>query len=57
MKTVLQTQYRIDDAEKMKHPEQNPDEIVLEDVKMFHLESMNERTLCCLLYTSDAADE
>jgi len=23
--------------------EQNPDEIVLKDVKMFHLESMNER--------------
>jgi hypothetical protein len=31
----------------------NPDEIVLEDVKMFHLESMNERTLWVGCYTKD----
>jgi len=47
------TQYSIDDAERMKHPEQNPDEIVLEDVKMFHLESMNERSLWIGVYTQD----
>jgi len=47
------TQYSIDDAERMKHPEQNPDEIVLEDVKMFHLESMNERTLWIGVYGDD----
>jgi hypothetical protein len=29
----------------------NPDEIVLEDVKMFHLESMNERELWIGCYT------
>jgi len=47
------TQYSKDDAEKMKHPIQNPDEIVLEDVKMFHLESMNERSLWVGVYTQD----
>jgi len=47
------TQYSIDDAERIKHPEQNPDEIVLEDVKMFHLESMNERSLWVGVYTQD----
>lgn len=31
----------------------NPDEIVLEDLKMFHLESMNERTLWVGCYTKD----
>ena len=30
---------------------ENPDEIVLEEVKMFHLESMNERTLWIGVYT------
>ena len=29
----------------------NPDEIVLEDVKMFHLESMDEDTLWIGVYT------
>jgi len=29
--------------ELMSKSTENPDEIVLEDVKMFHLESMNER--------------
>jgi len=47
------TQYSKDDAERMKSPEQNPDEIVLEDVKMFHLESMNERNLWVGVYTQD----
>jgi hypothetical protein len=32
---------------------ENPDEIVLEDVKMFHLESMNERALWIGCYTQD----
>lgn len=31
----------------------NPDEIVLEDLKMFHLESMNERTLWIGCYMKD----
>ena len=30
---------------------ENPDEIVLEEVKMFHLENMNERTLWIGVYT------
>jgi len=47
------TQYSIDDAKRMKHPIQNPDEIVLEDVKMFHLESMNERSLWVGVYTQN----
>jgi len=29
---------------------ENPDEIVLEDIKMFHLESMNERSLWIGVY-------
>ena len=33
--------------------QENPDEIVLKDVKMFHLESMNERTLWIGVYTQD----
>ena len=32
----------------------NPDEIVLENVKMFHLESMNERALWIGCYTQDS---
>jgi hypothetical protein len=32
---------------------ENPDEIVLEDVKMFHLESMNEDTLWIGVYGQD----
>ena len=32
---------------------ENPDEIVLEEVKLFHLESMNERTLWIGVYTED----
>jgi hypothetical protein len=32
---------------------ENPDEIVLENVKMFHLESMNERTLWIGCYTQN----
>jgi len=36
-----------------KSPEQNPDEIVLKDVEMFHLESMNERSLWVGVYTQD----
>jgi tagatose-1,6-bisphosphate aldolase non-catalytic subunit AgaZ/GatZ len=32
---------------------ENPDEIVLEEVKLFHLESMNERSLWVGIYTQD----
>jgi len=32
---------------------ENPDEIVLKDVEMFHLESMNERSLWVGVYTQD----
>jgi hypothetical protein len=32
---------------------ENPDEIVLENVKMFHLESMNERALWIGVYTQN----
>jgi len=32
---------------------ENPDEIVLKDVEMFHLESMNERTLWIGVYGKD----
>jgi hypothetical protein len=32
---------------------ENPDEIVLEEVKMFHLESMNERNLWVGIYTQN----
>lgn len=38
---------------KLVRWEENPDEIVLEEVKMFHLESMNERTLWIGVYTQD----
>ena len=36
---------------KLVRWEENPDEIVLEEVKLFHLESMNERTLWVGVYT------
>ena len=39
--------------EQMNDEMQNPDEIVLKDVEMFHLESMNERTLWCGVYGKD----
>jgi len=32
---------------------ENPDEIVLEDVKMFHLEQMNSRTIWVGCYTQN----
>jgi len=38
---------------KMTERLTNPDEIVLENVKMFHLESMNERTLWIGVYGED----
>ena len=38
---------------KLVRWEENPDEIVLEEVKMFHLESMNERSLWIGCYTQD----
>ena len=36
---------------KLVRWEENPDEIVLEEVKLFHLEQMNERTLWVGVYT------
>ena len=38
---------------KLVRWEENPDEIVLEEVEMFHLESMNERSLWVGIYTQD----
>jgi hypothetical protein len=38
---------------KMSKFTENPDEIVLENVKMFHLESMNERALWIGVYGKD----
>jgi hypothetical protein len=38
---------------KMSRFTENPDEIVLKDVEMFHLESMNERTLWIGVYGKD----
>ena len=38
---------------KMSRFTENPDEIVLKDVEMFHLESMNSRTLWCGVYGKD----
>jgi len=38
---------------KLVRWEENPDEIVLEEVKLFHLESMNERSLWIGVYTED----
>jgi len=40
-------------AEREAVNEENPDEIVLQDIQMFHLESMNERTLWIGVYTED----
>lgn len=37
----------------MSRFQENPDEIVLQDIQMFHLESMNERTLWIGVYTED----
>jgi hypothetical protein len=33
--------------------QENPDEIVLKGIDLFHLESMNERTLWIGVYTKD----
>ena len=50
--TIIGVEYkRVEN--KMSRFTENPDEIVLEDVKMFHLESMNERTLWIGVYTKD----
>lgn len=37
----------------MSRFQKNPDEIVLENIKMFHLESMTERALWIGVYTND----
>ena len=50
--TIMGVEYkRVEN--KMSRFAENPDEIVLEDVKMFHLESMNERTLWVGVYTQN----
>ena len=38
---------------KMSRFTENPDEIVLKDIDLFHLESMNERTLWIGVYTQN----
>ena len=38
---------------KLVRWEENPDEIVLEEVKLFHLEQMNPRTIWIGCYTQD----
>jgi hypothetical protein len=38
---------------KLVRWEENPDEIVLGEVELFHLESMNERSLWVGIYTQD----
>jgi len=40
-------------AEREAANKENPDEIVLQDIQMFHLESMNERTLWIGVYTKN----
>jgi hypothetical protein len=42
-----------DEGDEMSRFQKNPDEIVLENVKLFHLESMNERTLWVGVYTQN----
>jgi hypothetical protein len=37
----------------MSRFQENPDEIVLKGIDLFHLESMNERTLWIGVYTKD----
>jgi len=50
--TIMGVEYkRVEN--KMSRFTENPDEIVLEDVKMFHLESMNEDTLWIGVYGQD----
>jgi len=50
--TIMGVEYkRVEN--KMSRFTENPDEIVLKDVEMFHLESMNERSLWVGIYTQD----
>ena len=50
--TIMGVEYkRVEN--KMSRFTENPDEIVLKDVEMFHLESMNERTLWIGVYRQD----
>ena len=50
--TIMGVEYkRVEN--KMSRFTENPDEIVLKDVEMFHLESMNERTLWIGVYGKD----
>jgi hypothetical protein len=50
--TIMGVEYkRVEN--KVSRFTENPDEIVLEDVKMFHLESMNERALWIGVYGQD----
>jgi hypothetical protein len=50
--TIMGVEYkRIEN--KMSRFTENPDEIVLKDIDLFHLESMNERTLWIGVYGKD----
>ena len=50
--TIMGVEYkRVEN--KMSRFAENPDEIVLKDVEMFHLESMNEDTLWIGVYGKD----
>jgi hypothetical protein len=50
--TIMGVEYkRVEN--KVSRFTENPDEIVLEEVEMFHLESMNERSLWVGIYTQD----
>ena len=54
MKTLIKSNTFLSFQKKpMSRFTENPDELVLEDVKMFHLESMNERALWIGVYTQD----
>jgi hypothetical protein len=50
--TIMGVEYKRVET-KMSRFTENPDEIVLEDIQMFHLESMNERTLWIGVYGKD----
>jgi hypothetical protein len=50
--TIMGVEYkRVEN--KMSRFTENPDEIVLKGIDLFHLESMNERTLWIGVYTKD----
>jgi hypothetical protein len=48
-----QERMEVEKMTKLVNWTENPDEIVLEEVKLFHLESMNERALWIGVYGQD----